>query len=251
MSRRVSLGPLHRYARIPQTRSAWRSFIVTGAFMGSLAMWMSMHVSMGRSESEDSVPRARWVESPQPDTPASASAHSLLPAELPVLFNENTLVLPDYAAAEVPQTEPPVITGIAWADSESEEEIWNLPQEDEIDPPQAPAVKSRAARPRARSSLAEAPASEVCTAPAYRIAPKPPYPAAMRSSRAEGAVRLRIYLDAQGTPQRVEVVESSGYDSFDSSASSWVLSRWRFSPAMRGGIPVPGVVVTQVRFVLR
>ena len=115
-------------------------------------------------------------------------------------------------------------------------------------------VVARQAAPASISAAAEqvaaAPAAEgEFTPPAYRSAPRPPYPAAMRQSRVEGSVRLRIYLDAEGAPQRVDIIAGSGHTEFDTTAREWVLSHWRFTPARQGGRPVPGSVVTSVQFV--
>lgn len=112
-----------------------------------------------------------------------------------------------------------------------------------------PVVARQAAAP-AVDQVAAAPAAEgEFTPPAYRSAPRPPYPAAMRQSRVEGSVRLRIYLDAEGAPQRVDIITGSGHTEFDTTAREWVLSHWRFTPARQGGRPVPGSVVTSVQFV--
>lgn len=113
-----------------------------------------------------------------------------------------------------------------------------------------PAPAPRSAAPPVPPAVAAAEAAHDYTPPAYRHAPHPPYPAAMRESRVQGSVRLRIFLDEHGAPQRVEIAESSGHAEFDSTARAWVLRHWEFTPAQRGGNAVPSTVVTRVQFVL-
>ena len=88
------------------------------------------------------------------------------------------------------------------------------------------------------------------TPPAYQSAPLPPYPPAMRQRGVEGTSRLRIFLDARGTPRKVELAGSSGHGELDAVARSWVLEHWTFSPARRGAVAVASTVVVQVRFVI-
>ncbi len=88
-------------------------------------------------------------------------------------------------------------------------------------------------------------------AASYRSTPRPPYPPGMLSRRAQGRVGLRIEVNAEGVPLRVEVASSSGHAAFDRLAREWVLAHWRFYPARQGGVAVASIVHTQVEFVLR
>ena len=72
----------------------------------------------------------------------------------------------------------------------------------------------------------------------------------MRQRGVEGTSRLRIFLDARGTPRKVELAGSSGHGELDAVARSWVLEHWTFSPARRGAVAVASTVVVQVRFVI-
>ena len=115
----------------------------------------------------------------------------------------------------------------------------------------APRRAAVAAPPSLPSQAAPVGTADAYTPPTYRTAPLPPYPVSLRQSRVEGNVRLRIFLDAEGRPRRVTVVQSSGYAEFDSTAGDWVLRHWSFTPAQRGNRAVASTVVTQVRFVLQ
>ncbi len=88
------------------------------------------------------------------------------------------------------------------------------------------------------------------TRPSYRSAPKPPFPASMRSRQAEGTVRVRISVDAKGKPTEVSIVNSSGYHELDSTARHWILSRWSFFPATENGSAIASRVTTQIVFSL-
>lgn len=121
----------------------------------------------------------------------------------------------------------------------------------------APPTLGECHRPRARhkASLADQHAQPQSlgeyTPPSYREAPEPPYPPTLRAERTEGTVRVRIAVDAQGKPTKVVITQSSGHREFDMTAYEWILQRWHFNPAHRGGLPIAGVVSTSIRFVIR
>ncbi|MBR6877350.1 MAG: energy transducer TonB, partial [Neisseriaceae bacterium] len=48
--------------------------------------------------------------------------------------------------------------------------------------------------------------------------PKPPYPQRSIENGEEGAVRLRVRVEANGRPSKVDLVKSSGYPALDRSA---------------------------------
>jgi periplasmic protein TonB len=84
--------------------------------------------------------------------------------------------------------------------------------------------------------------------PAYGVNPQPPYPTIARRLKLEGTVVLRVFVAVDGTPERVDVLQSSGHDSLDGSAVDTVRTRWRFLPARRNGIPVEDSVQVPIRF---
>lgn len=181
---------------------------------------------------------------------AQRSEHDCIPRELPIPSMTPQLILPvqselSFELTPIEETEPFPLP--AWEE--------NSAVEIEEDPLPKPSAAPRRMAATARSSIPSQAASvgmvDAYTPPAYRIAPVPPYPASLRQSRVEGNVRLRIFLDAEGRPQRVVVVQSSGYAEFDSTAGDWVLRHWTFTPARRGERAVAAIVVTQVRFVIQ
>ena len=77
--------------------------------------------------------------------------------------------------------------------------------------------------------------------------PEPEYPFASRLRGDQGVVRVRLGVSAAGEVTEVEVIATSGHPALDDSARRAV-QRWRFRPAMRDGVPVPGSIRTAVHF---
>lgn len=76
--------------------------------------------------------------------------------------------------------------------------------------------------------------------------PDPEYTASARHDRVQGIVVVYINLDAQGIPHDAKVVKGLRSD-LDKKAVEAV-SKWRFSPAIKNGNPVPASVNVQVAF---
>jgi protein TonB len=51
----------------------------------------------------------------------------------------------------------------------------------------------------------------------------------------QGKVLVRVYIDANGQPQRAELKQSSGYERLDETALNTVL-KWRYLPGKRNGL---------------
>lgn len=84
---------------------------------------------------------------------------------------------------------------------------------------------------------------------AYLNNPAPNYPAISRRMGEQGTVMLRIFVDAQGLPQKIEVSKSSGYDRLDQQAVDGV-KNWKFVPGKSNGTPTPMWVTVPVKFTL-
>jgi protein TonB len=78
---------------------------------------------------------------------------------------------------------------------------------------------------------------------AYATPLRPPYPPSSLRAREQGIVLLRVLVDENGMPQKVEIARSSGHSRLDASARDSV-AKARFRPVMRGGkaVPVWGIV---------
>ena len=84
---------------------------------------------------------------------------------------------------------------------------------------------------------------------AYLQNPPPAYPPMSRRRGEQGKVMLRVYVNAAGAAERVEVRASSGHERLDQAAQE-VVQRWRFVPARQGGQPVPAWVLVPITFSL-
>lgn len=96
--------------------------------------------------------------------------------------------------------------------------------------------------------------TEIAFAPATAVGnthTTPPYPALAERLGEEGIVALRLTVSTQGFVTDAMVLRSSGYEDLDQAARSWILSHWRYRPAMRSGVAVPSTSDVQVRFDLK
>jgi len=84
----------------------------------------------------------------------------------------------------------------------------------------------------------------------YARNPAPIYPAAARRHEQQGTVTVKVLVGADGSVERAEIADSSGFDSLDDAALDTVRSRWRFVPARRDGIAVESWVLVPIRFAL-
>ncbi len=79
---------------------------------------------------------------------------------------------------------------------------------------------------------------------------KPEYPEQAREKGLEGTVRLQILVNVRGQVESVQTVASSGYAELDRTAEQAVRA-WRFSPALKNGIPVAAWATVPIVFDLR
>lgn len=79
----------------------------------------------------------------------------------------------------------------------------------------------------------------------------PPYPLTDVRLGHEGTVTLKLTIDGDGIVTNAVVMRSSGSDTLDAAAVSWVKARWRYKPAMENGSSVPSTSMAAVKFELR
>jgi len=84
----------------------------------------------------------------------------------------------------------------------------------------------------------------------YGQNPGPGYPIEARRRAEQGTVLLRIEVGVDGSVERVEIAQSSGFASLDESAVETVRTRWRFVPAQRDGIAIESWCQVPIRFAL-
>ena len=100
-----------------------------------------------------------------------------------------------------------------------------------IEAPVAPPAPPAPPAPSAPARI-EMPSSDAT----YLNNPKPGYPAISKRLGEQGKVIVRVYIGADGLPQRAELSKSSGYDRLDQLSISTVM-RWKFVPGKRNGVP--------------
>ena len=83
----------------------------------------------------------------------------------------------------------------------------------------------------------------------YLNNPKPPYPPMSRRLGEQGKVVLRVLISADGTAQKAEIRQSSGFERLDQAALATVL-KWRYVPGKRGGVPEAMWFNVPINFVL-
>lgn len=83
----------------------------------------------------------------------------------------------------------------------------------------------------------------------YLQNPKPPYPALSKRLGEQGKVMVRVLIGVDGTAQKAEIKQSSGFDRLDQSALTTVL-RWRYVPGKRAGVPEAMWFNVPINFVL-
>lgn len=115
--------------------------------------------------------------------------------------------------------------------------------------PPAPITATGPATPAAPPAPA-APKIELPSSNAsYLQNPAPAYPAISKRMGEQGKVVLRVYIDAEGLPQKIEINRSSGFDRLDRQAQDTVM-RWKFVPGKRNGVPESMWYLVPINFVL-
>lgn len=208
-------------------RAAWSSDGERGAFTGIPYIAAENAAPQTASSAR---PAPRRVELPA--APPSAPPSLALAAELPeAAETQEQQLIVDIPAESAPLT---------------------LTETDDFgESADTPAVAARpSTRPAAeqRRSAARA-ATALRTPPAYREAPKPPYPPTLRARRISGSVGVRIAVSAEGLPTEVTITSPSGHSEFDSTVRRWILAHWRFLPAQADGLATAAHVQTRIDFV--
>jgi len=83
----------------------------------------------------------------------------------------------------------------------------------------------------------------------YLRNPSPEYPSLARRKGEQGRVLLKVFVTAQGNPEKVLLEKSSGSELLDKSALD-VVKTWKFIPASANNQAVSGVVIVPIKFSL-
>ena len=121
-----------------------------------------------------------------------------------------------------------------------------------LDPePTAPATPTPAPTAAQASATTDAPAAIVMpsSSAAYLNNPRPSYPSISRRMGEQGKVMLRVFVNAQGQPEQIQIQQSSGFDRLDKAAVDAV-RRWKFTPGSRNGVAEARWNIVPINFVL-
>ena len=121
-----------------------------------------------------------------------------------------------------------------------------------LDPePTAPATPTPAPTAAQASATTDAPAAIVMpsSSAAYLNNPRPSYPSISERMGEQGKVVLRVFIGTDGLPQKIELNRSSGFERLDRQAQETV-SRWKFVPGKRNGVPEAMWYLVPINFVL-
>lgn len=125
--------------------------------------------------------------------------------------------------------------------------------------PTSPATDSKATTsPAAQTTDNNAVATAVdekVTEPDFKAAylhnPPPEYPSIARSRGWEGTVKLRVWVSAEGLPEKIEVEQSSGHEILDEDALEFVKKNYRFTPKKHGETAVAGTVIVPIKYYMK
>ena len=83
----------------------------------------------------------------------------------------------------------------------------------------------------------------------YLQNPRPAYPSMSKRLGEQGKVQVRVLIGTDGTAQKAEIKQSSGFDRLDQVALTTV-QKWRYVPGKRGGVAEAMWFVVPINFVL-
>jgi len=84
------------------------------------------------------------------------------------------------------------------------------------------------------------------TPPKLLFKSEPEYAPEARALKVEGNVVLQVTIDVDGSARDIKLKQGLGYGQDEAAASA--LSKWKFEPGARGGVPVPVMATIEVNF---
>ena len=189
---------------------------------------------------------AVWVVAPSVAPPASR------PQVVSVALIQNRPAPPAEVVPPAPEPPPPPPRPVPRPMPQKVPAPPPEPQPVAAPQPVAPPQPAAPAAPLAQ--VAEAAEEEVALVePSYQADylrnPAPGYPRLSKRLGEQGEVNLRVLVDPQGRPRRVELEASSGFERLDRAALD-VVQRWSFVPARHGSRAVEAWVIVPIVFSL-
>jgi periplasmic protein TonB len=152
-------------------------------------------------------------------------------------------------AEHKPVTQPPVVAPKPLVESKTETAIDTTPDIPIVPPkPLEPLDKGPVVLADPPAKPAEPPALVGARRdPRFAEDFQPAYPAAEIRAQRDGRVAVRVLVGADGRVKAVEQISATS-DAFFDATRRQALSRWRFKPATRGGVPQESWMTLSVTF---
>ena len=215
-----------------------RNVLIAGSVvLFHVAVLWAMQTGLMKRAVEVLVPAEILVEFIEPPAPKVMQPPPIKPAPPTPLVRQQ-------AAAKAPspvKTEAPLPLAIADATPTSKSPTGEMAPAEVAPPvaaPQAAAAPPAPARVELPSSNAD-----------YLQNPKPAYPALSKRLGEQGKVVVRVFIAVDGSAQKAEIKQSSGFERLDQAALSTVL-RWRYVPGKRAGVAEDMWFNVPINFVL-
>jgi periplasmic protein TonB len=145
----------------------------------------------------------------------------------------------------VTQTAPPILTVNEPVPADAAFVAPTLQPPAPVAPPSVPVAAVVSAPPAPVPAKVVLPSSDAD----YLNNPKPPYPPMSKRLNEQGNVMVRIYIDADGLPQKAELQRTSGFERLDQAALA-VVMKWRYVAGKRGGVTEAMWMGTTIKFIL-
>jgi protein TonB len=204
--------------------------IVSSVVMFHIAALWAMHTGLLQRVVEVVVP-VMAISQAEPPAPPPKPPEPVKPPEPPKLTPPPKTPQPVLTPPPTPQPpapatpEPPAVLAAPTAAS-------TAPAVQAAPPAPPPPAPPAPPPPPAAPAKVEMPSSKAD----YLHNPPPDYPRMSKRLGEQGKVVLKVLIGTDGTPQKVELVTSSGFERLDKSAMDAAM-RWRYVPGKRGGVP--------------
>jgi protein TonB len=216
----------HRYApRQSRAISFGGAFLINGAVLGGMLFYLAPNViSAGPADPIKIINIRNPVEPPPIDLPKPKT---------------------DPREAQMPQPHAPrpVI----------ETDSTNLTKTTPVVTPSLPPLPPLPAGPTFVPETAPPPVPPLMAAaqdPRFARDFQPAYPASELRAQRDGAVRIRVLIGVDGRVKAAESLSATS-EAFFEATRRQALSKWRFKPATRGGVPQESWMAMNVRFEIR
>ena len=201
--------------------------IVSSVVMFHIAALWAMHTGLLQRVVEVVVP-VMAISQAEPPPPPPKPLEPVKPPEPPKLTPPPKTPQPLLTPPPTPQPpapatpEPPAVLAAPTAAPTAPAVQAAPPAPPPPAPPPPPAAPAKVEMPSSKAD--------------YLHNPPPDYPRMSKRLGEQGKVVLKVLIGTDGTPQKVELVTSSGFERLDKSAMDAAM-RWRYVPGKRGGVP--------------